>query len=35
MPEEINRKLIDHLSDILFPPTYIDLKNLENEKFIA
>tara|TARA_Y100001970_G_C14213297_1_gene848170 strand:- start:388 stop:1500 length:1113 start_codon:yes stop_codon:yes gene_type:complete len=32
MPEETNRKLIDHLSDILFPPTYIDLKNLKNEK---
>ncbi len=32
MPEEINRKLIDNLSDILFPPTYIDVKNIKNEK---
>jgi len=31
MPEEVNRKLIDHLSNILFPPTDIDLKNLKNE----
>ena len=32
MPEEINRRLIDQLSNILFPPTLIDVKNLKNEK---
>ena len=31
MPEEINRKLIDELSDILFIPTRFDYKNLEKE----
>jgi len=31
MPEEINRKLIDHMSDILFPPTEYDLKNLQED----
>jgi UDP-N-acetylglucosamine 2-epimerase (non-hydrolysing) len=34
MPEEINRKIIDQLSDILFPPTQFDLDNLKNEKLI-
>ena len=28
MPEEINRKLIDQLSDILFVPTSFDINNL-------
>mgnify|MGYP005993611519 CR=1 FL=1 len=32
MPEEINRKIIDQLSNFLFVPTKFDLKNLENEK---
>jgi UDP-N-acetylglucosamine 2-epimerase (non-hydrolysing) len=32
MPEEINRKLVDALSNILFPPTDFDLKNLKNER---
>ncbi len=31
MPEEINRKLVDELSNILFPPTDFDVKNLKNE----
>ena len=31
MPEEINRKLIDQMSDILFPPTKFDLKNLQED----
>ena len=30
-PEEINRKIIDHISDINFPPTESARKNLENE----
>ncbi len=34
MPEEINRKLVDELSTILFPPTDIDLKNLKNERLL-
>ncbi len=34
MPEEINRKLIDQLSNILFVPTKFDFKNLKNEKLI-
>ena len=34
MPEEINRKLIDELSNILFPPTDFDVANLKNEKLI-
>jgi len=31
MPEEINRVLTDHLSDILFCPTKTAVKNLKNE----
>ena len=34
MPEEINRKIIDELSNILFVPTQFDLKNLVNENCI-
>jgi len=32
MPEEINRKLIDQLSNILFTPTNFDLENLKKER---
>jgi|TARA_B100000787_G_C16172121_1_gene287081 UDP-N-acetylglucosamine 2-epimerase (non-hydrolysing) len=35
MPEEINRKIIDQLSNILFVPTKFDLDNLKNEKLIS
>lgn len=31
MPEEINRKLIDQMSNILFPPTKIDFNNLKKD----
>ena len=31
MPEEINRKIIDQLSDILFIPTKLDFNNLKKE----
>lgn len=31
MPEEVNRKLIDHISDILFCPTEYSKQNLINE----
>jgi len=31
MPEEINRKLIDQMSDILFPPTKFDYNNLKKD----
>ena len=34
MPEEINRRLIDQLSDILFVPTTFDLNNLKKENLI-
>jgi len=34
MPEEINRKLIDQLSEILFVPTVFDLKNLKKEDLL-
>jgi len=32
MPEEINRRLIDQLSNILFVPTSLDLENLHKER---
>ena len=32
MPEEINRRLIDQLSNILFVPTNFDIKNLYKER---
>jgi len=31
MPEEINRKIIDQMSDILFPPTKFDFNNLKKD----
>ena len=31
MPEEINRKIIDQMSNILFPPTRFDFNNLKKE----
>src|SRR5207245_7389974 len=31
MPEEVNRTLADHLSDLLFVPTQRDRQNLERE----
>ena len=39
MPEEINRRLIDQLSNILFAPTKFDYENLKkrlilNKKFL-
>ena len=34
MPEEINRKIIDRLSDILFPPTKFDLNNLKKDNCV-
>jgi len=34
MPEEINRILTDHISDLLFVPTTAGVKNLENENII-
>ncbi len=34
MPEEINRKIIDRLSDILFPPTNFDLNNLKRDNCV-
>ncbi|MBP1670277.1 MAG: UDP-N-acetylglucosamine 2-epimerase, partial [Bacteroidetes bacterium] len=35
MPEEINRILTDRISDILFCPTAVSVKNLKNEGFDA
>jgi len=35
MPEEINRVLTDHLSDICFAPTINAVKNLKNEGIIS
>ena len=32
MPEEINRRLIDQLSNILFTPTDFDIENLHKER---
>jgi len=32
MPEEHNRRMTDHISDLLFAPTEIAKRNLENEK---
>lgn len=34
MPEEINRKLTDHVSDILFCPTHTAVENLEHEGIV-
>ena len=34
MPEEINRKLIDQLSNILFVPTKLDIENLKKERLL-
>jgi UDP-N-acetylglucosamine 2-epimerase len=31
MPEEVNRILTDHVSDLLFPPTQVAVDNLSNE----
>ena len=34
MPEELNRKIIDRLSNILFVPTTFDFNNLKNENCV-
>ena len=34
MPEEVNRKIIDQLSNTLFVPTTYDLNNIRNEKLV-
>ena len=34
MPEEINRKLIDQLANILFVPTSFDIENLSKERLL-
>ena len=33
MPEEINRVLTDHISDILFCPTQTSVENLKKKEF--
>ena len=35
MPEEINRRLIDQLSNILFVPTKFDMDNLNKERLFT
>lgn len=35
MPEEVNRVLTDHVSDLLFPPTKTAVDNLQNEGLSA
>ena len=35
MPEEINRRLIDQLSNILFAPTSVDIENLYKERLYS
>jgi UDP-N-acetylglucosamine 2-epimerase (non-hydrolysing) len=34
MPEEINRQIIDQISDVLLVPTQFDYKNLKKENLI-
>jgi len=35
MPEEHNRRMVDHISDILFAPTELAKRNLEEEKVMG
>ncbi|MCK5311753.1 MAG: UDP-N-acetylglucosamine 2-epimerase (non-hydrolyzing) [Desulfobacteraceae bacterium] len=35
MPEEINRVLTDHISDLLFAPTHTGIKNLKTEGIVS
>jgi len=35
MPEEHNRRMVDHISDILFAPTELAKRNLEDEKVMG